>query len=464
MSSYLISAVVALFFTGLLFRLWLVLRETRRLRERQDSLTHLPNRIALEEVLCGVIDDHKGGGAFALLVVGLDGFRRVNEIYGYHQGDALLVGVAQRLRELAGEQGAAVRMGGDEFAVALTGDLDRVAVERSAAAVLRAIEAAAEDGFHTARVSASIGVSVFPGRIRNAGDAIREADVAMRGVKRQGGGAVRFAGANRRGSPSLAAAGVPGHATEALIRSALDHNGFRLVFQPMVDRTNQIVQMEALVRIHDRFSGVVPPAEFVSTAERTGLIHEMGRWILREACRHAQAWQAAGRWIPVAFNVSATELSSPAFIDFVLQTLRDSGLDGGALVLEVPGLAGSTLTNQARANLLAARKAGIAIATDGVAGEITGADIVKIECAPDDGPWLTVPRPGRRIAVTCIEEFRQLEQARALDCDYFQGYLIAPPLEPDAATQFLMERNPPSEGRQNPLSQSKLELFDTLPG
>lgn len=460
---YLISAVAAILFSGLALRFWLAFRDATRFRERQDSLTRLPNRIALEEVLGGVIADQQDGGSFALLVIALDAFSRVNELYGYHRGDAFLVSVAHRLRGLAGAGSVAVRMGGDEFALALVGAPGQAAVNESAAAVLRAVEECVEEGFQRAPVSSSIGISLFPGSVRTADEAIRMADLAMRDVKRRGGSSVGFAGSSAK-RETAALNEIRGHCTEALIRSALDHNGFRLMFQPIVDRHDRIAQMEALVRIHDRTLGVVPPGEFIGAAERTGLIHEMGRWILAEACRHARAWQDAGRPVQVTVKVSPVELDKVGFIEFTTQTLRDAGLDGASLVLEVMVSPDSALSEQARTCLLAARKAGIAIATDGAATAIPGADIVKIACEAGSSGARVTRRSGLRIAVTCIEEFRQMEQARTLDCDYFQGYLIAPPLEPEDATQFLMARNAPSERRQNPVGQSKLQLFDTLPG
>lgn len=440
MSWWILGTIAVMVLVGIEFRRWLWIRALVRLRTRQDGLTQLPNRVALEESLTRTIASEAEGSSFALIVIGLDRFHCVNSTYGFSGGDRFLVRLAQRLRHVAGNKGMAVRLGGDEFALTLLGNKDRESAARLATAALRAVEDCSNDGFCQAGVSASIGVSLFPGAVSTADEALRRADAAMRDAKRLGGGTVSFGGS---GGP-LETAVVYRESERAvrdLIRGALDQGGFRVVFQPVLDRYDRVVQMEALVRIHDRDLGVVPPDEFLGVAEQTGLIHEMGRWVFGEACRYASAWRGAGKPVAVAVNVSASQLNEPSLIGFVLQTMANCGLPGSAIVLEITEAGGGEISDEARASLHVAREAGLGISVDGFAGDIPEASIEKVDFANLTAEYAA----GRAIAVKCVEEFWQLERAREMSCTLFQGYLIAPPLEPDDATQFLLTRTTQQE-------------------
>jgi EAL domain-containing protein (putative c-di-GMP-specific phosphodiesterase class I) len=269
----------------------------------------------------------------------------------------------------------------------------------------------------------------------------------MRQAKNHGGGSLVHAGNMTRHAPPPPFAG--GRA-EGLIRSALENDSFRLVFQPVVDRSDRIVLMEALIRIQDRSLGLVPPAEFIGAAERTGLIHEMGSWILAEACRHARTWGDAGYPVQVAVNVSPVELEKAGFVDRALQSLQNSGLEPGSLVFEVGD---AQLTAPVRATLAAAKAAGVRIGATVPGLSMDEVDMLKV---PFEQCRELGPHGSGRVAVTCIEEAAQLDQARLLGYDLFQGYWIAPPLDPDDAMQFLIQRNQPSDRRQDPVSQREL--------
>jgi diguanylate cyclase (GGDEF)-like protein len=308
-----------------------LLRNTRVQEERlqyevsHDGLTGLANRALFRDRLTTALATT---GPASVLLVDLDDFKTVNDLLGHEVGDRLLISVARLLQAEVGEGGLPARVGGDEFAVLLTGvgaepeDL----AERLLAALTRPISE------HRLLVQASIGIAVAaPGA--TVGSVLRNADVAMYAAKQRGkAGFVRYA--DGMGEPVLAHMQLGGE-----LRRALDNDEFRVVYQPIMrlDGTG-VIGVEALIRWHHRTRGVVGPADFIPAAERTGLIVPLGRFVLRETCRQAAAWLAefgADALNEAGLNVSARQLHDPDFVSDVTSALADSGLPCERLVLEV---------------------------------------------------------------------------------------------------------------------------------
>ena len=256
-----------------------------------------------------------------MLLVDLDDFKTVNDLLGHDVGDRLLVSVAQLLRAEVGDDGLPVRVGGDEFAVLLTGaDADP---EELAGRLLAALNRPISE--HRLLVQASIGIAdAVPGATVDS--VLRDADVAMYTAKQRGKASfVRYV--DGMGEPVLAHMQLGGE-----LRRALDDDEFRVVYQPILRLDdNRVIGVEALVRWHHPTRGVVCPAEFIPAAERTGLIVPLGRFVLRETCRQAAAWlsefgpdalQEAGP------NVSARQLHDP---DFVVRRDRRARRERAAL-------------------------------------------------------------------------------------------------------------------------------------
>ncbi|WP_432978411.1 putative bifunctional diguanylate cyclase/phosphodiesterase [Dactylosporangium sp. CA-233914] len=290
-----------------------------------DGLTGLANRALFRDRLAAALAT---GGHAAVLLVDLDDFKAVNDLLGHGVGDRLLVSVAQLLRAEAGAGGLPVRVGGDEFAVLLTGagaDAEELAV-RLLAALDRPISE------YRLLVQASIGIAeAGPGATVDS--VLRDADVAMYTAKQRGkAGFVRYA--EGMGEPVLAHMQLGGE-----LRRALDNGEFQVVYQPILRLDDGCaVGVEALVRWHHPTRGVVGPAEFIPAAERTGLIVPLGRYVLRETCRQAAAWLAAfgpDALQEAALNVSARQLHDPDFVADVRAALAETGLPCSRLVLEV---------------------------------------------------------------------------------------------------------------------------------
>ncbi|MEU4625873.1 EAL domain-containing protein [Actinoplanes sp. NPDC023801] len=290
-----------------------------------DGLTGLANRALFRERLTAAL---AAGGPVAVLLIDLDDFKTVNDLLGHGAGDRLLVAMAGLLRAETGDDHLAVRVGGDEFAVLMTGNRadPQDLAERALAALTQPISE------HRLLVRASIGIAVAaPGATLDS--VLRDADVALYTAKQRGkAGIVRYE--DGMGEPVLAHMQLGGE-----LRRALDNDEFRVVYQPIVrlDR-NWVIGVEALVRWHHPTRGLVSPADFIPAAERTGLIVPLGRFVLRETCRQAAAWLAefgAGALKEAGLNVSARQLHDPDFVSDVATALRDSGLPRERLVLEV---------------------------------------------------------------------------------------------------------------------------------
>jgi diguanylate cyclase (GGDEF)-like protein len=290
-----------------------------------DGLTGLANRVRFRELLQATL---ARGQAATVLLVDLDDFKTVNDTLGHDSGDHLLVALADTLREQAGDGGLPVRIGGDEFAVLLTGGttVGETVAQRILDALRRPISA------HRLLVQVSIGIATAaPGATVDG--VLRDADIAMYAAKQRGkAGFVRYLPGMEE--PVLAHIQLGGE-----LRRALDEGEFRVAYQPiMALEDRRVVGVESLVRWEHPTRGPVSPAEFIPAAERTGLIVELGRFVLRETCRQTAAWLA--EFGPDALqkpgvNVSARQLQDPDFVADVLAALADHGLPADRLVLEL---------------------------------------------------------------------------------------------------------------------------------
>jgi diguanylate cyclase (GGDEF)-like protein len=334
-----VVVIAAVVVTGLVtIRQYLAFQENARLlhntrvqEERlqyevsHDALTGLANRALFRGRLTTALTRTERA---TVLLVDLDDFKTVNDLLGHGVGDHLLVSVARLLYAEVGDDGLAVRVGGDEFAVLLTAaDADP---EELAGRLVDALNQPISE--HRLLVQASIGIATAtPGATVDS--VLRNADVAMYTAKQRGkAGFVRYV--EGMGEPVLAHMQLGGE-----LRQALDGGELRVVYQPILRLTDhRMVGVEALVRWDHPSRGVIGPAEFIPAAERTGLIVPLGRFVLRETCRQAAAWltEFGPDALPEAgLNVSARQLHDPDFVSDVTAALADSGLPCERLVLEV---------------------------------------------------------------------------------------------------------------------------------
>ena len=423
-----------------------------------DPLTGLPNRVLLRDrVEHALARAGRRGASVALLIADIDRFKLINESLGHDGGDRLLVAVARRLTELLRPGDTVARMGGDEFALLC----EDVGGYHEATGIASRVVGAFEKPFQVQgadfSLTASVGVAV--GAL--AGPApellLRDADVAM--YRAKDGGRDRFEVFDET---MLADASVR-LSVENDLRRGIAQGQLRLYYQPIVHvDTGAIAGFEALVRWQHPERGLLPPVEFIASAEETGLIVPLGRYVLEEACRQAATWaemHAGGEKLRVSVNVSAKQLSQPGWSDEVAQVLAESGLAPRQLVLEITESVLMDDTDTTAVRLEELRRLGVRIAIDdfGTGYSSLGylrrlpVDILKIDKSFIDGVAegpheSALARAVVKLASTLrleavaegISTRKQLLQLRRLRCPYGQGYYFSRP-QPPAAIPGLLQ-------------------------
>ena len=292
-----------------------------------DVLTGLPNRTYFRQSLDqAILQVGRTGGAIAVLCLDLDRFKGVNDTLGHPVGDALLKAIGTMVSEVAPD-GLVSRLGGDEYAVILSGQFDADRPRVLAQSILDMMrQPVVADGHHIA-TAVSIGIAIGPADGKDADELLKNADLALYLAKEDGRGVFRFF------EPALDAAARWRRQVELDLREAIQAGQFVLNYQPVFDlKADRIGGFEALVRWHHPERGIVPPAEFIPIAEDTGLIIAIGEWVMQEACRQAMHWP---EHIRVAVNVSPLQFRNSGLQANILQALAHSGLAPDRLEIEI---------------------------------------------------------------------------------------------------------------------------------
>ncbi|MFZ3185726.1 MAG: EAL domain-containing protein [Pseudomonas sp.] len=299
---------------------------------QHDALTNLPNRLLVRDRMDQAIGQaRRYKKKAALLFLDLDNFKTINDSLGHSAGDELLKEVANRLRGAVREMDTVSRQGGDEFLIVLTDVSDLAAISAVAAHVLEQLaQPFALKGMQIV-TSISIGIALFPQDGDDFDQLLKHADIAMYQAKAAGRNAYRFFDQQMN-------VDIVAHLSlEAGLRQALSQQQFVLHFQPIVDiHSGQLLAAEALIRWQHPEHGLMAPDKFIAVAERSGLIVEIGEWVLNEACRQMMLWQAAGlpRFV-LSVNISSVQFRRGDLQTLVAGALRRFGLDAGCLELEL---------------------------------------------------------------------------------------------------------------------------------
>src|SRR5664279_3012026 len=435
-----------------------------------DSLTGLPNRTLivdrLEQMLVRARHSKTPVAAF---FIDIDNFKSINDTLGHAAGDELLRGVAARLDAVVRDVDALGRLGGDEFVV-VAGDMSLVAGPELIAE--RLLEALTEpikigEGQTPATVTASIGIAA--GERTVAAELLRDADIAMYRAK--------WGGRNRHilFESGMADAVASRMELEMDLRVALGNEEFLLAFQPTFNLGDMSpTGLEALIRWDSPSRGVVQPDEFIPVLEETGLIIDIGRWVLEEACGQAAVWRQAGYEIGIAVNVSARQLDSDRIVADVADALRHSRLEAGARTLEITETTLMRDAAETLRRLTEIKTLGVRIAIDDFGTGYSSlahlrqfpVDALKIdrsfitglaENLEGEGLIRTLVQLGKAMSIETIAE--GIEQPNELDlllgeqCDGGQGFLFARPLDAGAAEAFLHEwaQKTPAAAARTPL-------------
>jgi diguanylate cyclase (GGDEF)-like protein len=427
-------------------------------RAEHDYLTGLPNRAVLHDRLGqSIANAQRRGEKVALMYLDLDNFKHINDKLGHAVGDQLLQSTAKRLLASVRATDTVSRQGGDEFVVLLP----EVEGEQGAAlAAEKLIDAMAEPHHvegHSLHVTLSIGISIFPDDGIDAEAVIRNADTAMYHAKRTGRNNYQLY------TGDMSDRAVASHAIELELHRALDERRFVLHYQTQVQlETGVITGAEALLRLKRPGRRLVHPATFVSIAEESGLIVPIGRWVLREACRQAQAWLEDGLLVPrIAVNVSAKELHGRGFFQSVRSVLEDTGLDPRLLELEVTERGLMVNADHTMTTLSALKAIGVTIAIDDFGTGCSSlthfgrfpVDTVKIDpsfvrdldseaaSAVVDAITAMGTRLHRRIVAEGVETKQQTGLLQLHRCTEGQGYFFSRPLPANRIAVALAARN-----------------------
>lgn len=322
-----------------------------------DAMTGLPNRENFGRAFDAALAKlHKGGGQLALLAIDLDKFKMVNDTLGHQAGDEMLRKVAERFRNLKEPDVVFARFGGDEFCAFISGKGAGMRAERLAQTIVDALAEPVEITAGMAEIGCSIGISVCPRDGMAAETLHRNADLALYRAKSMPNTAWCIF------EPMMDATARKLQDLEYELRSALKREEFELYFQPLVDSgSRKTTCFETLLRWNSARFGRVPPTDFIRIAEKTGLIHEIGGWVIDQACREAARWPMK---VPVAINLSPRQLEGVRLLDIVEQALAGSGLPASRLELEVTESALEAEPEHAAALLRRLRKIGVRIALD----------------------------------------------------------------------------------------------------
>jgi diguanylate cyclase (GGDEF)-like protein len=454
-----LSLMVVLRLTGTLDALAVSLASRSELQgalshqARHDPLTGLANRFEFAERLATRLADPDRPAA--ILLLDLDDFKAVNDSHGHPVGDALLVQVAERLRQGLRERDVAARLGGDEFALLLDDCPDEGRAVNVAERLLGSFGSPFEVDDQVLFTHGSIGVALATGGRREPEELLRDADIAMYLAKGQGKGRAEVY------RPTMHASLLQRIGLRADLQEAIANRQFVLQYQPIFSIADRrLVGVEALVRWQHPVRGMLPPSEFIGLAEETGLIVPLGRLVLDEACRQLADWRAcypAAHEMSVAVNVSAVQLQHPAFIGHLREALRASGVPPSHVVLE---LTESVLTDSDNAlRVLSDMKAiGVRIALDDFGTGYSSLsyvsrfpiDVLKIDRAftmalgtasKDAVLTATIIELAATLDLVTIaegvEEEHQLRALGELGCELAQGFFLARPLEPAVVAGLL---------------------------
>ena len=426
-----------------------------------DAVTGLPNRLFLLNRLEIALDvTTRPHSPIALLLLDIDQFKVINDSLGHEAGDALLIAVAQRLQQTVrrGEEFIA-RLGGDEFVILLKEFAGVAEVARRAKELLYSLQEPLILNSHTVRVTASIGISIFPEDGSGANMLLRNADLAMYRAKGEGRNTYRFfdQAMNRQAMKRLE--------LESHLRQAIVNQEFVLYFQPKVTLSDRmVVGAEALIRWQHPQQGLISPMDFIPLAEETGLIIPIGAWVLREACIQTQRWQEAGfTQFTIAVNLSARQFFQQDLVEQIEGVLRDTGLAPSALEIELTE--SIVMANPENAIILLRhfRDLGIRVSVDDFGTGYSSLSYLKklpITCLKIDRSFIsdlatdsddaaivqTIIALARVLRLEVVAEGidaeAQVVRLNEYDCTMGQGYLFARPLPADEFIRWMRSCTP----------------------
>ena len=424
-----------------------------------DGLTGLHNRYWLTQCLPKALEKAAQAHAtLAVLYLDLDDFKDVNNTMGHDAGDDVLCQAGQRIATVLRPGDHVVRLGGDEFTVVLTQVATREDAVGVAARILEALTAPFQvrGGFEP-RVCASVGISLYPEDGKTTEDLLQQADTAMYAAKNNGKGRYAFY------TPALTEQIIHRIRSEYALRRAIEVNEFVLYYQPRVNAASgELLSMEALVRWVHPERGIVPPLEFIALAEDTGLIVELGKLVIDQACAQIAAWQAQGlRVVPLSVNVSPVQFAHCDLKAIIATSMARHRINPVLLEIEVTESCMMQDSEKVAQEIAAIKSLGVRISVDDFGTGYSSLsqlqrldlDVLKVDraftLALDDGKqgvafFLTIVSMAHildmQVVAEGVETLEQLTVLQSLGCNEVQGYYISRPVPAANAVAFLNRR------------------------
>jgi diguanylate cyclase (GGDEF)-like protein/PAS domain S-box-containing protein len=421
-----------------------------------DTLTNLPNRTLLSERLSrAIVRARRHDGRIAVLFLDLDRFKDVNDSLGHAAGDRILRAAAVRLQDTVGAHNTVARLGGDEFTVVLENLETPDQADKVAREIITAFEAPLLlDDRQEVSISTSIGISLYPDHAQVPTELLKQADTAMYQAKAAG----RRTYLRYNDTMDVT---IRERATlSGALRKVLDRGELRLVYQPRMALSQQrIIGVEALLRWHSQEHGEIPPTQFIPLAEESGLILEIGEWVLREACLTLRRWHQHGlAGLAMSVNVSVLQLLRGDFPGVVERVLLDTGLPPESLELELTESVVMANAEQTADKLQALRRLGVSLAIDDFGTGYSSLAYLKrlpintlkidkefiddLNHGSDDAAiTTTIIAMARALGLNVVAEGvatqSQMEFLREHHCDEIQGFWLSPPLESHRCLAFI---------------------------
>lgn len=416
--------------------------ERMRWFAQHDPLTGIPNRAQFTaEVSASLEKAKQTGQEVAVAILDLDRFKKVNDTLGHHTGDELLVSVADRLSSIAKKDFSVGRLGGDEFGLTIPSKLGREGALQAMQDVISEISNPYTIGNSKIVIGGSAGLAFSTDGCADVDGLMRNADLALYLAKERPGDVVAFDAQMRR---------VFDERNKLLedLQLAVENGELRLLYQPIIDaQTSKVHSLEALLRWHHKELGAILPDKFIPLAETSGCIHEIGKWVIQEACHTILDWPQD---VKIAVNVSPLQLTEPGFVDFLEATLRDMGLSPDRIELEITEAVFVNYETEAEKFATRVNDMGIRIALDDfgtgyssfgylarfpvqklkvdrafISGNVKVRDKTAIVSA-----IVSIARSlGMKTVAEGVETEEQLSWIREMGCDQAQGYLISKPVE-----------------------------------
>ena len=422
---------------------------TQEAQASQDSLTGLGNRLMLTRRHNALLA-RKDSGTTALLLIGLDGFKRINDTLGHHVGDEVLLAAAQALRGVCRDSDSVVRLGGDEFAI-LTVVPSPASVSELAQQLLMSLRQPITVSGLAIEIDASIGVALAPQHGRDITKLLRHADIAMHLAKRQGSDLEVYDGTTDLNEAE--------HLTLlAELRRGISDGELRLYYQPKATISGRVRDVEALVRWQHPERGLLPPAAFLNLAEETSIIRPLTAWVLNEAARQCAAWRQSGLGLRVAVNVSPRNLADDDLPAAVLRAATNAGIPVTDLQIEITET--SVISNPVKAEAILGQlhTMGVSVAIDDFGAGYTSLALLQtlpIDTLKIDRRFIThlldnpvdqavvrnIVQLAHDLGITSLAEGVECAHTWAmladLGCNEIQGYVLSTPLPPQELTHWL---------------------------